>query len=529
MLLLGVIIGLIFNYGFNYSSYSVQSFFGLQPNVFYGFLLPPIIFAGTINIQQFHFFKHIITILALAVFGTLISTAVVFLGIWGLGQLSWCPVLTVSEALAFAGLISATDPVASLAVFGTIGVSERLFVIVVGESILNDAAGIVIFETASHFILYQEGRSKDSLGKTIGGSIAEMFLNSIVSIIVGITVGILWSFVMKIVSFLTKGHDIISSVLFWLLGYIAFVFGNTFFMSGIIIQTFCVITLRHYGFYNLTIGSRKCVIWLAEQLAIVAETVIYIQIGVDLVTEHSTYSLLIPITIATMYLGRAISLCTLLPPSNAYHKVKQLKQGKSESKRIVPIREMIAIWHVGLRGAVALSLALSFPGERRELIKTTTIVVIAYTIYIHGISCAGVLEFLGLVERVGHKKVKRIMRWVPLLVSTRKTSRDTTNKDSQAEPSQEGSSSSSEFHQEPSHTDHHKEAVVAKRKGILAKILWLDSTYIRRFLTTETWKLKTGANNHGEERRGSGSPRSREEHIDDDDLEDVVTVPGYGY
>ena len=55
-------------------------------------------------------------------------------------------------ALAFAGLISATDPVAALAVYGSVGVSERLFSTVFGEATLNDAVAIVIYSVATELI-----------------------------------------------------------------------------------------------------------------------------------------------------------------------------------------------------------------------------------------------------------------------------------------------------------------------------------------------------------------------------------------
>jgi NhaP-type Na+/H+ or K+/H+ antiporter len=60
--------------------------------------------------------------------------------------------LTFSEAASFGGLISATDPVAVLAILGQLRVEPALFYLVFGESVLNDAVSLVIYNIASKFI-----------------------------------------------------------------------------------------------------------------------------------------------------------------------------------------------------------------------------------------------------------------------------------------------------------------------------------------------------------------------------------------
>ncbi len=46
--------------------------------------------------------------------------------------------------LSFGSLISATDPVCTLALFQTMNVDQDLYAIVFGESVLNDAVSIVL-------------------------------------------------------------------------------------------------------------------------------------------------------------------------------------------------------------------------------------------------------------------------------------------------------------------------------------------------------------------------------------------------
>ena len=136
----------------NLSNVEVASRYGLKPDQFIAMLLPPIIFAGCMTVKQLHFWRHFANVIIIAIGGTFISaiivTPIIYMGgVWGLYSR-----LNVFECIAWAGLISATDPVACLAVFGAVGVGDRLFALVVGESLLNDAAAILIFDTAIEFI-----------------------------------------------------------------------------------------------------------------------------------------------------------------------------------------------------------------------------------------------------------------------------------------------------------------------------------------------------------------------------------------
>ena len=149
-----IIIGLIASGFFiagGYTPLEVRQRYGLDPPTFFLVLLPPIIFDGAFSMKQLYFWRNIVRIGLLAVVGTLISTLVVFFPTYFLSGILW-PSMRFGTALAFAGLISATDPVAALAVYGSVGVSERLFSTVFGEATLNDAVAIVIYSVATELI-----------------------------------------------------------------------------------------------------------------------------------------------------------------------------------------------------------------------------------------------------------------------------------------------------------------------------------------------------------------------------------------
>ena len=63
------------------------------------------------------------------------------------------PAFTYTEALTFAALISAVDPVSTIAIFGNLGVDRTTSVVLLGESILNDAVAIVLYHHLSKAVV----------------------------------------------------------------------------------------------------------------------------------------------------------------------------------------------------------------------------------------------------------------------------------------------------------------------------------------------------------------------------------------
>ncbi|MGH0148137.1 UNVERIFIED_CONTAM: hypothetical protein FKN15_023289 [Acipenser sinensis] len=119
-----------------------------RPNMFFLLLLPPIIFESGYSLHKGNFFQNIGSITLFAVFGTVISAFIVGGGIYFLGQADVIYKLTMTESFAFGSLISAVDPVATIAIFNALNVNPVLNMLVFGESILNDAVSIVLTNTA---------------------------------------------------------------------------------------------------------------------------------------------------------------------------------------------------------------------------------------------------------------------------------------------------------------------------------------------------------------------------------------------
>ena len=141
---LGGLIGLILNLMSNQNIANWRKEEAFSPTAFFLVLLPPIIFESGYNLHKGNFFQNIGSILVFAIIGTTISALVIGAGVYILGLAKVAYQLSFVESFAFGSLISAVDPVATVAIFHAMDVDPVLNMLVFGESILNDAVAIVL-------------------------------------------------------------------------------------------------------------------------------------------------------------------------------------------------------------------------------------------------------------------------------------------------------------------------------------------------------------------------------------------------
>lgn len=124
----------------------------LNEEVFFFVLLPPIIFQGGFCIDTKTLFKNFGTIVWLAVWATLCSFMFIAGAVFLAGQLELCSPWTIHEAMGFATVISATDPVAVLSILKSLSTAGPLLSgLIAGESLLNDAICLVLYRSLIHW------------------------------------------------------------------------------------------------------------------------------------------------------------------------------------------------------------------------------------------------------------------------------------------------------------------------------------------------------------------------------------------
>jgi len=157
-------------------------------DLFLFILLPPIIFNAALSIDKSKFKSLLFPITMFAIFGTIISTVITGFIVYGLTSLigSSIPLL---DSMIFGALISSVDPVATLSVLTSMGVSDTdmLYVVVFGESILNDGVSIAVFKS---LVLHLDGNTElDSA--IVWDSVLYFCKATSISIAIGLVCGIL--------------------------------------------------------------------------------------------------------------------------------------------------------------------------------------------------------------------------------------------------------------------------------------------------------------------------------------------------
>ncbi|CAG8568086.1 1895_t:CDS:2 [Acaulospora morrowiae] len=145
----GMLVGLIIKYS---PGSLIQKMVTFHSSYFFNLLLPPIILNSGYAMKKENFFKNLGTILTFALVGTFISAIVIgfltaILAATGIYSLS----LSFLDSMIFGSILSATDPVTVLTIFQTLKVDPQLYSIIFGESILNDATAIVLYETLKQY------------------------------------------------------------------------------------------------------------------------------------------------------------------------------------------------------------------------------------------------------------------------------------------------------------------------------------------------------------------------------------------
>ncbi|KAL4267376.1 Sodium/hydrogen exchanger [Pleurotus pulmonarius] len=375
----------------------IREMLTFKHTIFFNLLLPPIILNSGYELKQENFFRNSGTILTFAFLGTFISAVglgvlVYIYSFLGLESLE----LGLVECLIFGSTLSATDPVTILAIFNQYKVDPKLYSIIFGESLLNDAVSIVMYETLSHF-----HGSEFHLG-SVFHSIGLFLVSFSVSLFIGVTFGLLTSLLLKHSHLRLYPH--IETSLVALSAYTCYFFSNglsmsNVSMSGIVALLFCGITLKHYAYHTMSRRTQRATKYIFRTLAGLSENFIFIYLGMALFTSApqdakvGTYikPIFIVITTISVVFTRYAAVFPLAEAINFFHR--HVRGQRSEE---LPHSYQMMLFWAGLRGAVGVALAAGFKGKNAGMLRTTVLVVVVLTVLMFGGTTAKMLEILGI-------------------------------------------------------------------------------------------------------------------------------------
>lgn len=377
-----IVFGAILGFALKMGGRSLDDVFKLDSKTFFLILLPPIIYDSGYNMRKGHFFNNVGSIMIFAVFGTIISAIVIGIFLWVFRLLPFL------DAMIYGSLLSAVDPVATLAIFAALDVDPTLDALVFGESLLNDAVSIVLFKTFIDF------KSEFSM-YLVWGSFQRFFIIFFGSVLIGVIGALVTAIVFKYANF-RKNPSLEISLMF-IASYIPYLIAESLELSGILAILFCGIINSEYTHYNLSPFSQITEQQTFHMLAYVAENVLFIYIGLAIFSfPHQFDFWLIVATILLCLVSRAANVYPLAWLINPYRETK------------ISPKFQFVMWFSGLRGAIAFSLCLSIPGPNREVLVTTTLFVVIFTILFLGGGTLPLLKLMNVQKTVIVSRTKNM-------------------------------------------------------------------------------------------------------------------------
>jgi CPA1 family monovalent cation:H+ antiporter len=310
-------------------------------------------------------------ILVLATVGVMLSAGITTVGMHYFANWEWM------SALVFGVLIAATDPVSVIATFREAGARGRVVLLVEAESLFNDGTAAVLFA-----MVLEMAQSRST---NVPAAVLQILLTTGGSLLCGAGIAGL----LLLLAGNTRDH-LIEIAFTTVAAYGAFLLAERLHMSGVLATLSAGLTIG-----NLSSGGkisdrgREAVQAFWEYAAFVANSLIFLLIGIR--EGMQDFRLVWPaaaLAIALVTLGRAA----------AVYPCSALFMGSAQNIRIK--QQHILFWG-GLRGALALALALALPDTvpGRDTIITVSFAVVGFSIFVQGLTMKPLLSKMGELPR----------------------------------------------------------------------------------------------------------------------------------
>ena len=291
------------------------------------------------------------------------------------------------EALMFAALISATDPVSVLAILGDVFKGSNdvplIYNLIFGESVVNDAVSIVLFRILVKFV----NQPKFTAG-TFFLVIAQFIYVNIGSIIIGVLVGLITAILFKYVSF--KYNTAVEIIILSMMALSSYLLAEAAQLSGIMSLFACGIVCGRFAWYNLSAYSQLTSPQTFKALSTAADSYIFLFLGISAFSftdKGSWRPGFMAVGLILILVGRALNVIPITLIANIWRK------------RRISWRECLFQWFSGLRGAIAFALSLhclELGTPNAKAIVTTTLFIIMVSVWLFGSMTLPLLKLLKL-------------------------------------------------------------------------------------------------------------------------------------
>ena len=363
----------ISHFGHDTPGLSLLSQFQLTPELVLFVFIPTLIFESAFNLNARQLSNNLWPILTLAIPGLLISTCIIgFI-------FSVFTEFDLMVGLLLGAILSATDPVAVIAIFKQLGVPERLTILVEGESLFNDATSLVL-ATILIGLLTAGEFSSDVLVSGTG----EFLLVFAGGVIVGWVLALITGNMLGRI----ESDPGIEITLTTILAYFSFIIAeHVFHVSGIMAVVAAGMTIGSWGKSKISPSTSAFMEHFWEYLAFVANALIFLMVGlqIDLVVLWESVDL-IALVVVAMLISRAIVIYSVVPLI-----------GRMPGAEPIGMPFQSVMYWGGLRGAIALAIVLALPPfYYKDTLISLVMGAVLFTLVVQGLSIEKLVKFLGL-------------------------------------------------------------------------------------------------------------------------------------
>lgn len=387
----------------------------LTPELLFFIFLPTLIFESAYNINMRHLTADAFIISILAVVSLVVSAFAIALGLDFLFHILALDI-PFMLSLVFGAIISATDPVAVLALFKEYGAPRRLSLIFEGESIFNDGTGVALFLVI--LAIAESGVYEES-------DIFHGALSFLIMVVGGALFGLIFGgFFAKLIGY-TRSNEFASITLTMVLAHTTFICAEIFshhvtiggehiLLSSIIATAVASLLMGNYGRYKLPPHAHEFVEKYWSQFAFIANSLIFIMIGMlALQLPQAAPELIVPLlfTVIIVALARALSIYPIVGIFNLFARPE---------KKVPTAWQHVLAWG-SLRGALAVTMVLMIPDTLtfphwdfsftpKEFVLTLTVGCVFATLFIKATTIGSLMGRLKLntftsVEEINYREM----------------------------------------------------------------------------------------------------------------------------
>ncbi len=399
----------------------------LEPDVIFFVVLPPLLYSAAWLTSWREFSYNLVSILFLA-FGLVTFTVFGVAGAapWFLSGFDW------RMGFVLGAVVAPTDAIAASSIAKRVGMPKRVVDVLEGESLVNDASGLLALEFGVAMLLRGETA-------TLSAGLARLVFLTTAGLAIGLLIGVIVNWVEERID-----HAPIEIALSIMVPYVAYLAAESIHASGVLAVVACGLYLSRKSstFFSASVRLQAWAVW--DSLTFILNGLVFVLLGLQLpnvlhaIRDHSLGELIL---YGAIFSGLLIALRLFWIFPGAYMANLIRRRILHQDAPLPPARQIFIVGWTGMRGVISLAAAIALPQTlangapfvQRDLIIFLTFSVILVTLVLQGLTLPPLVRALGLAGVAGRnyeeEEARRIILEAALGYLERTRAEDGSNPD----------------------------------------------------------------------------------------------------